>query len=35
MRHALAEIVYAKIGQRRALINPSKWSSLLPTLLQL
>lgn len=35
MRHALRKIVYARIGQGRTLINPSKWSNLLPTLLQL
>lgn len=35
MRHALGKIVCAKIGQRTTLIKPSKWNSLLPTLLQL
>lgn len=35
MRHALRKVVYARIGQGRTLINPSKWSNLLPTLLQL
>lgn len=35
MRHALRKIVYARIGQGRTLINPSKWSNLVPTLLQL
>lgn len=35
MRHALRKIVYARIGQGRTLVNPSKWNNLLPTLLQL
>lgn len=35
MAHALGKTLFARIAQRRTLINPSKWNNLLPTLLQL